>query len=111
MPHRIEEMVQEMLILFLLKVIKYKNGEKIMTATIIKYEDRPNFDRGDGVSTTLLYGKDNAEGTIFTSGFTTFPTGRAAPMHSHNCCEQVLIISGNAEVECGGIKTEINSNG
>ena len=48
---------------------------------------------GDGVSAALLYGVDNAEGTIFTSGFTTFPTGRAAPMHSHNCCEQVLIIS------------------
>ena len=54
-----------------------------MTATIIKYEDRPNFDRGDGVSTALLYGKDNAEGTIFTSGFTTFPTGRAAARRRH----------------------------
>lgn len=80
-----------------------------MTANIIKFEDRPNFDRGDGVSTALLYGKDNAEGTIFTSGFTTFPTGRAAPMHSHNCCEQVLIISGTGEVECGGVKTELKS--
>ena len=80
-----------------------------MTANIIKFEDRPNFDRGDGVSTALLYGKDNAEGIIFTSGFTTFPTGRAAPMHSHNCCEQVLIISGKGEVECGGVKTELKS--
>ena len=76
-----------------------------MKATVVKFEDRPNFDRGDGVSTALLFGKDNAIGTVFTSGFTTFPTGRAAPMHSHNCCEQVLIISGDAEVECDGVKT------
>ena len=31
-----------------------------MTANIIKFEDRPNFDRGDGVSTALLYGKNNS---------------------------------------------------
>jgi len=79
------------------------------SATIVKFEERPNFDRGDGVSTSLLFGKENAEGTIFTSGFTTFPPGRAAPMHFHNCCEQVLIIEGDAEVECGGAKTRLKA--
>jgi mannose-6-phosphate isomerase-like protein (cupin superfamily) len=76
-------------------------------ATIVKFEDRPKFDRGDGVSTALLFGKDNAPGTVFTSGFTTFPAGRAAPMHHHNCCEQVLIIEGDAEVECAGVRTRL----
>lgn len=76
-------------------------------AAIVKFDDKPIFDRGDGVSTSLLIGKDNAEGTVFTSGFTTFPPGRAAPMHHHNCCEQVLIIEGDAEVEVGGKKTRL----
>ena len=73
-----------------------------MKATIIKAGERPSFDRGNGVTTTLLVGRENAPDTVFTSGTTRFPPGAGAPMHSHNCGEQVLILEGEAEVEAGG---------
>ena len=76
-------------------------------ATIIKIEDAPVFQRGAGVITTLLVGKDNAEGTVFTSGLTRFPPGRSAPLHSHNCGEQVILLEGEGEVEVDGEVTRL----
>ena len=73
-----------------------------MKATIIKAGERPTFDRGNGVTTTLLVGTGNAPNTVFTSGTTRFPPGAGAPIHSHNCGEQVLILEGKAEVEVDG---------
>lgn len=73
-----------------------------MKATIIKAGERPSFDRGNGVITSLLVGRENAADTLFTSGTTRFPPGAGAPMHSHNCGEQVLILEGEAEVEVDG---------
>jgi mannose-6-phosphate isomerase-like protein (cupin superfamily) len=73
-----------------------------MTATIVKDGERPSFERGNGVLTTLLVGRENAADTTFTSGTTRFPPGAGAPMHSHNCGEQVLILEGEAEVEVDG---------
>jgi quercetin dioxygenase-like cupin family protein len=73
-----------------------------MKATIIKAGERPTFDRGNGVTTTLLVGRGNAADAVFTSGTTRFPPGASAPMHSHNCGEQVLILEGEAEVEIDG---------
>ena len=65
------------------------------------------FQRGDGVFTTLLVGKDNAEGSLFTSGLTRFPPGRSAPLHSHNCGEQVILLEGEGEVEVDGKVTRL----
>lgn len=73
-----------------------------MIATIIKDGERPSFERGNGVLTTLLVGRENAADTAFTSGTTRFPPGAGAPMHCHNCGEQVLILEGEAEVEVDG---------
>jgi quercetin dioxygenase-like cupin family protein len=72
-------------------------------ARIVKHGEAPAFDRGNGVATTLLVGRETAPDTVFTSGTTTFPPGRGAPMHSHNCGEQVLILEGEAEVEIDGV--------
>lgn len=71
-------------------------------AEIIKYDSVDGFRRGNGVLTRLLVGKTNAESTIFTSGTTVFPVGTSAPMHSHNCSEQVTILEGEAECTAGG---------
>lgn len=71
-------------------------------ATIVDYEKIDGFRRGNGVLTRLLIGSENAEETIFTSGTTVFPAGCSAPMHSHNCCEQVTILEGEAEVVVDG---------
>ena len=74
-------------------------------AVITKYRTVDGFRRGNGVLTRLLVGKDTAESTIFTSGTTVFPAGAGAPMHSHNCSEQVTILEGEAEVVVDGVTT------
>lgn len=74
-------------------------------ATIIKYQDVDGFRRGNGVLTRLLVGRKNAESTVFTSGTTVFPAGCSAPMHSHNCSEQVTILEGEAECVVDGAST------
>ncbi len=74
-------------------------------AVITKYQTVDGFRRGNGVVTRLLVGKENAKSTIFTSGTTVFPAGAGAPMHSHNCSEQVTILEGEAEVIVDGVST------
>lgn len=69
---------------------------------IVKYEEIVPFSRGDGVQTRLMLGKRTAESVPFTTGTTIFPAGCAAPLHSHNCAEQVTILEGTAEALVGG---------
>lgn len=64
----------------------------------VEYDRIDKFSRGDGVVTRLMVGKGNADEAPFTTGTTVFPAGCAAPMHSHNCAEQVTILEGQAEV-------------
>lgn len=68
----------------------------------VEYKKIEPFSRGDGVTTRLMVGKGNTEDAPFTTGTTVFPAGCAAPLHSHNCTEQVTILEGNAEVMIGG---------
>lgn len=63
------------------------------------------FDRGNGVVTRLLMGKHN--GANVTTGTTTWPPGQSAPMHSHNCAEQVFILSGAGQVVYDGGEFEV----
>lgn len=76
-------------------------------AIILKIGEASVFQRGDGVITTLLVGKGNAPGAVFTSGLTRFPPGRSAPLHSHNCGEQVILLEGEGEVEVDGKVTRL----
>ena len=69
---------------------------------VLKYDAISPFSRGDGVETRLMVGKRTADATPFTSGTTVFPAGSAAPLHSHNCAEQVTILEGRAEALVGG---------
>lgn len=68
----------------------------------VEYNSIAPFSRGDGVVTRLMVGKGNAEEAPFTTGTTVFPAGCAAPLHSHNCTEQVTVLEGRAEVMIGG---------
>jgi quercetin dioxygenase-like cupin family protein len=76
-------------------------------ATIIRIATVPKFDRGNGVVTKLLVGRESAPGSSFTSGITSFPPGRSAPLHSHNCGEQVTLLEGEGEVEVDGQTTRL----
>ncbi len=67
----------------------------------VKYDQIDPFSRGDGVVTRLMVGKGNADEAPFTTGTTVFPAGCAAPLHTHNCAEQVTILSGEAEAKIG----------
>lgn len=77
------------------------------TGTIVAYNDITVFARGDGVETRLMIGKGVNAGAPFTTGTTTFPAGCAAPLHTHNCAEQVTILSGEAEAMVGGAVREL----
>ena len=76
-------------------------------AHVIKVDEVPVFARGDGVETTRLIGREHAPDTVFISGLTRFPPGRNAPLHSHNCAEQVTLLEGEGEVEIDGVKTRL----
>lgn len=54
-------------------------------------------DRGNGVVTHLLVGRHN--GATITTGTTTLLAGQSAPWHSHNCDEQIMLLTGKARVE------------
>ncbi len=70
--------------------------------TILRHAEIEPFARGDGVETRLMVGKATDPTAPFTSGTTVFPAGCAAPLHSHNCAEQVTILEGEAEAMVGG---------
>ena len=74
---------------------------------ILKLSSLASFERGDGVVTTLLVGSERVPGASFTSGLTSFPPGRSAPLHSHNCGEQVIVLEGEGEVEVDGQATRL----
>lgn len=78
--------------------------------TILKLDTLAAFERGDGVVTTLLVGSERLPGAGFTSGLTSFPPGRSAPLHSHNCGEQVIVLEGDAEVEVDGKATRLGKH-
>lgn len=69
---------------------------------VIEYSAIEPFSRGDGVETRLIVGKRTDDAAPFTTGTTAFPAGCAAPLHSHNCAEQVTILEGAAEALVGG---------
>ncbi|HWW47363.1 MAG TPA: cupin domain-containing protein [Xanthobacteraceae bacterium] len=71
---------------------------KAPRTTVVRKTDTTVFSRGNGVETTLLIGNQVA-GSNFTSGLTRFPPGMGAPLHYHNCDEQVTILEGQAEFQ------------
>ena len=59
------------------------------------------FDRGNGVVTRLFCSESRC-GAQVTTGTTVLPVGKSVAMHSHNCDEQIVILSGQAEAEFRG---------
>ena len=75
-------------------------------SNIMKMEDVPVIQRGDGVETRVLVSNKTC-GANTTSGTTAFPKGTKVPHHKHNCDEQVVLLEGDAEVEIDGVRTRI----
>ncbi|MBL7631015.1 cupin domain-containing protein [Frankia sp. CN6] len=76
--------------------------------TVIKTSEVQRLDRGGSVSTLPLITRSSArEQVVLTSGISTYPVGGGAPMHSHNCVEQVTLLSGVGEVVIDGEVTAL----
>lgn len=63
--------------------------------------------RGGGVETTPLVTRVSAPGAAFTTGMSVYPKGKGAPLHHHNCDEQVTLLEGVGEVEVEGVITPL----
>jgi quercetin dioxygenase-like cupin family protein len=62
--------------------------------------------RGGGVRTIPLVTR-KVGSTSLINGITIVDPGAAVPLHSHNCEESVVILSGRAMVEIEGIEHEV----
>jgi mannose-6-phosphate isomerase-like protein (cupin superfamily) len=74
---------------------------------IIRFADIDPLDRGGGIRTRPLVTSESRAGAPITTGISVYPTGTGAPLHTHNCDEQVTLLGGLAEVEIGGVVTPL----
>jgi quercetin dioxygenase-like cupin family protein len=68
---------------------------------VLKPDQIKSHDRGGGARTTPLV-SPAIGATGFINGITEFGPGVAIPFHSHNCEESVMLLSGNAVMDCEG---------
>jgi quercetin dioxygenase-like cupin family protein len=74
---------------------------------VIKIDSVPVLERGSGISTTpLVTGRSIGDAKI-VSGISSYPRGQGAPLHHHNCDEQVTLLEGVGEVEIDGVVTPL----
>jgi len=76
-------------------------------STIIDIDTVSLVERGGGIRTTPLITHHKVPGARFTTGMTLFPPGEGAPMHCHNCDEQVTLLEGGGVCEIDGVVTEL----
>ncbi len=77
-------------------------------STILRAADIATINRGGGIATTPLVVHHKVPNARFTTGMTVFPPGEGAPMHSHNCDEQVTMLEGEGECEIDGVVTPLS---
>jgi mannose-6-phosphate isomerase-like protein (cupin superfamily) len=75
--------------------------------SIIKVAEVKVIKRGSGILTVPLVTHMSADNPIFTTGISTYPKGQGAPLHSHNCDEQVTLLEGQGQVEIDGQVTPL----
>jgi mannose-6-phosphate isomerase-like protein (cupin superfamily) len=74
---------------------------------IIRFADIDPLDRGGGIRTRPLVTPESRAEAPITTGISVYPPGTGAPLHTHNCDEQVTLLAGLAEVEIGGVVTPL----
>ena len=75
--------------------------------SIIKTDQVKLLKRGSGIVTMPLVTHQSVDDPVFTTGISTYPKGQGAPLHSHNCDEQVTLLEGRGEVEVDGKVTPL----
>lgn len=74
---------------------------------ILKVDEIRLIQRGSGIVTTPLVTRHSTPGGRFTTGMSVYPQGKGAPLHRHNCDEQVTLLEGVGEVEVDGEVTPL----
>jgi len=76
--------------------------------SVIKVVDVATIERGGGVLTRPLVTQNSvSEDNKITTGISSYPRGRGAPLHLHNCDEHVTLLEGMGEVEVAGNVTQL----
>ena len=76
--------------------------------SVIKVVDVATIERGGGVLTRPLVTQNSvSEDNKITTGISSYPRGRGAPLHMHNCDEHVTLLEGIGEVEVAGNVTQL----
>lgn len=75
--------------------------------TIVKADTVELLDRGGGVTTIPLITHRSDDSALITTGISIYPEGKGAPLHVHNCDEQVTVLEGVGEVEIAGKVTPL----
>lgn len=74
---------------------------------IFHVEKIKQIQRGGGVVTTPLTTQFSVPEAKFTTGMSIYPVGKGAPLHEHNCDEQVTLLEGVGEVVIDGQVTPL----
>ena len=77
-------------------------------ARIIRPDDQPQIDRGNGATSVPLFLKGTGA-TSFIAGISTFQPGVKVPLHSHNTDEMVTVLEGFGECEVDGKVTPVRA--
>jgi quercetin dioxygenase-like cupin family protein len=82
------------------------DGERIPKPAVLRPSEIAPRSRGGGVQTIpLVTRKVGSTGLI--NGITIIGPSSAVPMHSHNCEESVMVLSGRGFVEIDGVDHEV----
>lgn len=77
-----------------------------MSGVILRPADLPVKDRGGGIRTTPLV-TARVGSRAMLNGITTLDPGAAVPLHTHNCEESVVVLSGRARAHIDGVETDL----
>lgn len=76
------------------------NVEQSQAGLVFSYDTAQFLDRGNGVRSLPLAGRENGTEVIL-SGMTEIPPGGEIPLHHHNTDEFILVLEGEAVVTIG----------
>lgn len=80
--------------------------ERVVKPAILRPSEIAPRSRGGGVQTIPLVTR-KVGSTSLINGITVIGPGSAVPMHSHNCEESVMVLSGEGFVEVDGVEHEV----
>ena len=77
-----------------------------MSGAILRPAGLPVKDRGGGIRTIPLVTAKLGSRSML-NGITTLDPGAAVPLHTHNCEESVVVLSGHARACIDGVETDL----